>query len=111
MLNAGIMTEEEFEELVFSKDISVVDFSASWCGPCRMMAPILEDVSEKYKGKYYFYQIDVDSAEELAIKYNISAVPTILVFEKGKEIGRTSGYQDFDEFERFLNNTIKKADW
>ena len=110
MLNAGIMAEEEFEELVNSKDICVVDFSASWCGPCRMMAPILEDISEKYKGKYYFYQIDIDSAEELAQKHQISAVPTILVFAKGKEIGRTSGYQEFDEFERFLNNTIHKTD-
>ena len=66
--------------------------------------------SEKYKGKYYFYQIDIDSAEELAQKFEITAVPTIIVFAKGKEIGRTSGYQDFDEFERFLNNTIHKAD-
>lgn len=110
MLNAGIMAEEEFEELVNSKEICVVDFSASWCGPCRMMAPILEDISEKYKGKYYFYQIDIDSAEELAQKHQISAVPTVLVFSKGKEIGRTSGYQEFDEFERFLNNTIHSAD-
>lgn len=110
MLNAGIMTDEEFEEIVGSKDICVIDFSATWCGPCRMMAPILEDISEKYKGKYFFYQIDIDSAEELAQKFEITAVPTIIVFAKGKEIGRTSGYQDFDEFERFLNNTIHKAD-
>ena len=110
MLNAGIMTDEEFDEIVGSKDICVIDFSATWCGPCRMMAPILEDISEKYKGKYFFYQIDIDSAEELAQKFEITAVPTIIVFAKGKEIGRTSGYQDFDEFERFLNNTVHKAD-
>ncbi|MBR7172470.1 MAG: thioredoxin [Clostridia bacterium] len=110
MLNAGIMTNEEFEEIVSSKDVCVIDFSASWCGPCRMMAPIMEDIADKYKGKYYFYQIDIDSAEEIAMKYNITAVPTIVVTSKGKEIGRTSGYQEFDEFERFLNNTIHKAD-
>lgn len=110
MLNAGIMTEEEFEDILNNNKICVCDFSASWCGPCRMMAPILEDISDKYKGKYTFYQIDVDSAEELAEKYKISAVPTIVIFESGKEIGRTSGYQEFAEFERFLNNTVKKAD-
>ena len=67
MLNAGIMTDEEFDEIIGSKDICVVDFSASWCGPCRMMAPVLEDVSDKYKGKYFFYQIDIDSAEKFII--------------------------------------------
>lgn len=110
MLNAGIMTDEEFDEIVGSKEVCVIDFSATWCGPCRMMAPILEDISAKYKGKYYFYQIDIDSAEELAQRFGITAVPTIIVFSKGKEIGRTSGYQDYDEFERFLNNLVHKAD-
>ena len=109
MLNAGIMTDEEFDEIIGSKEICVVDFSASWCGPCRMMAPVLEDVSDKYKGKYFFYQIDIDSAEDLANKFKITAVPTIIVFKKGTEIDRTSGYQDFEEFERFLNNTVRKG--
>lgn len=109
MLNAGIMTDEEFDEIIGSKDICVVDFSASWCGPCRMMAPVLEDVSDKYKGKYFFYQIDIDSAEDLANKFKIEAVPTIVVFKKGTEIDRTSGYQDFEEFERFLNNAVRKG--
>lgn len=110
MLNAGIMTDEEFDEIVSSKDVCVCDFSASWCGPCRMMAPILEDISDKYKGKYYFYQIDIDSAEELANKFGITAVPTIIIFKKGKEVARTSGYMSFDETERFLLNNIHKAD-
>jgi len=108
MLNAGIMTNEEFDEIIGSKDICVVDFSASWCGPCRMMAPVLEDASDKYKGKYFFYQIDIDSAEELAQKFNVTAVPTIIVLKKGKEVDRTSGYQDLNEFERFLNNAVRK---
>ena len=109
MLNAGIMTEEEFDEIVSSKEICVCDFSASWCGPCRMMAPIMEDISDKYKGKYFFYQIDIDSAEEIANKFKIEAVPTIVVLKNGTEIARTSGYQDFDEFERFLLNSVHKA--
>lgn len=109
MLNAGIMTEEEFDAIINSKKVCVCDFSASWCGPCKMMTPVLEDVSDKYKGRYYFYQIDIDSAEELANKYHISAVPTIVVFSNGVEIGRTMGYQDFYEIERFINNTVQKA--
>lgn len=109
MLNAGIMTEEEFGEMVSSKEICVCDFSASWCGPCRMMAPIMEDISDKYKGKYYFYQIDIDSAEEIANKFKIEAVPTIVILKNGTEIARTSGYQEFDEIERFILNNVHKA--
>lgn len=107
MLNAGIMSEEEFNELIGGGKICVFDFSAVWCGPCRMFAPVMEELAEKYKGKYYFYQVDIDSAEELAIKYGVSAVPTVLIFKDGKEVGRTSGYQEFDEIERFINNAIK----
>lgn len=109
MLNAGIMTAEEFEEILSSKDICVCDFSATWCPPCRMMSPIMEDVSDKYKRKYYFYQVDIDSAEELAEKYKVEVVPTIIVFKKGKEIGRTTGFMEMEEVEDFLNNTIKKS--
>lgn len=108
MQSIGIITDEEFEELVGSGKVSICDFSASWCGPCRMLAPIMEDLSDKYKGKYFFYNIDIDSAEELANKLNIQAVPTIIVFKDGKEISRTSGYQSYDELERFINNATKK---
>ena len=65
MLNAGIMTDEEFDEIVSSKDVCVCDFSASWCGPCRMMAPILEDISDKYKGKYYFIKLTLIAQKNL----------------------------------------------
>lgn len=106
MLSAGIMTTEEFENILNSKEICVCDFSASWCGPCRMMAPILEDISDKYKRKYYFYQIDIDSAEELAEKFSVEVVPTIIIFKNGKEIGRTTGFQEMDEFEKFMLDTI-----
>ena len=109
MLNAGIMTNEEFEDIINLKRVTVVDFSATWCGPCRMMAPILEDISDKYKGKYFFYQVDIDSAEELAGAFNITVVPTIVIYYEGKEIGRTSGYQEMDEFENFLLTTVKQA--
>ncbi len=107
MFNAGIITDEEFDDIIKSKKVCVLDFSATWCGPCKMMAPVFEDVSDKYKGKYYFYKIDIDSAEDLANKLNISAVPTILVYENGVEKGRTSGYMDADELERFINGLVK----
>ena len=107
MLNAGIMTVEEFEDIISKKAVCACDFSASWCGPCRMMMPILEDVSEKHKKQCFFYQVDIDSAEDLAEKYNVDVVPTVIVFKGGKEVARITGYHEIDEFEEFLNSAIK----
>ncbi len=107
MLSAGIMSEEEFNELISSGKTCVFDFSASWCGPCQMLAPVVEDIADKYKGQYYFYKIDVDSMQELAIKLGIVAVPTIVVFADGKEVGRTSGYMELEELDGFLKETLK----
>ena len=107
MVNTGIMDDKEFEDLIGSKKVSVVDFSATWCGPCRMFHPVLEHVADKHKGEYNFYQIDIDSAENIAVRQGITAVPTVVIYKEGKELGRTSGYQEFDEFEEFLLNSVK----
>lgn len=109
MVNAGIMDLEEFESIVCKNKISIVDFSATWCGPCRMIAPIIEDSSEKHKGEYFYYQVDVDSSEELAEKFDIKVVPTIIVLKNGKELGRTSGFMELEDLEKFLKSTIKNT--
>lgn len=102
MIKVGIMTDEEFENIISNEKMTVVDFSAVWCGPCKMMEPVLEDAAEKHQGEYNFYQVDVDSAENLALKYQISAVPTIIAFKKGNIVGKTSGYMSLDDLELFL---------
>lgn len=107
MIDSGIMTDEEIDEIIGRGKKCVFDFYATWCEPCRMMKPVLEDVSDKYKGKIIFYQIDIDSAEELADRFEITAVPTIVLFDGGKEVARTSGYQEFDEIEKFLKESFK----
>lgn len=109
MLNAGIMDEEEFNKIIGSKNITVIDFSAVWCGPCRMMAPIVEHSADIHKGEYNYYQVDIDSAENIAVRHEISVVPTIVVFKGGKELGRTSGCTDLETFENFLSETVKSA--
>ncbi len=107
MVNAGIMDSKELKNMLSLHEISVIDFSATWCGPCRMMAPIVEDAADKNKGKYYFYNIDIDSSEELASEYKIQFVPTFVVFKRGKEVARTSGYMDYEDFIKFIENAIK----
>lgn len=109
MIKSGIMTDEEFDNIISNEKMTVVDFSAVWCGPCKMMEPVLEDASDRYKGEFNFYQIDVDSAENLARKYQISAVPTIITFKKGQIVGKTLGYMPIDELENFLEESNKKT--
>ena len=108
MIKAGIITYEEFDKIISNEKMTVVDFSAVWCGPCKMMEPVLEDASDRHKGEYNFYQIDVDSAEHLASKYQISAVPTIIAFKNGNIVGKTSGFMPLDELESFLTESNKK---
>lgn len=109
MIKVGIMTDEEFENIISNEKLTVVDFSATWCGPCKMMEPVLEDAAEKHNGEYRFYQVDVDSADNLARRFGIMAVPTIITFKNGQVISQASGYMPLDELEIFLAEANKKT--
>jgi thioredoxin 1 len=74
-------------------NVAVVDFSATWCGPCRMTAPVLERISEKMAGKVEFYNVDVDENGELANRFNITNIPCIILLKNGVEASRTVGFQ------------------
>lgn len=83
--------ENEFDEVVLKSDKPVfVDFYATWCGPCKMMSPILEQLSEE-KQDVVFAKIDVDNAERLAILYGISSIPCMILFKNGEEADRVVG--------------------
>ena len=83
--------ENEFDEVVLKSDKPVfVDFYATWCGPCKMMSPILEQLSEE-KQDVKFAKIDVDDAERLAILYGISSIPCMILFKNGEEADRVVG--------------------
>ena len=75
------VNEQEFRTKVMNDEIAVVDFSATWCGPCRMLAPVLEQISEEMAGKVNFYNVDVDEVPELAQEFRISSIPCL----SGKE--------------------------
>ena len=100
------LNEKEFTEAVKS-GICVVDFYATWCGPCKMMAPILQDIEEELGSKAKFFKIDVDENENLARKFGVMSIPTILILENGKECERKVGLwqrQDaFDTINSYLN--------
>ncbi len=90
------LTKENFKELIQEK--TLVDFYANWCGPCKMIAPELEKVKSDTK----VVKIDVDEFEELAREYGVMSIPTLILFEKGKEIKRTIGFMDKERIENFI---------
>jgi thioredoxin 1 len=86
------LTDATFEsEIAASQVPMVVDFWATWCGPCKMIAPILEEIAVEYEGKLKIGKVDVDANQEVATKYQIRSIPTLLVFKGGKVVDQIVG--------------------
>ncbi len=89
------LTSENFDEKVLKADKPIlVDFWAVWCGPCKMMAPIVSEIAEENADKMYVGKLNVDDAEDIAARYGINSIPCFILFENGQEKGRTVGVQD-----------------
>lgn len=100
---------EALEELISSTDKTVYcDFWATWCGPCRMLAPVFEDVSDKYEDKAVFVKIDVDEedSEAAAVKYGITSIPNIIAFKGGKPVDNSLGFVPQEALEAFVEKNL-----
>ena len=96
--------QDEFTSLIKENKLSVVDFFATWCGPCKMFGPILESVAGEYTEGVNFAKVGIDENLELTIDHNIQAVPTIVFYKNGIELKRVTGLMSADE----LRNTIEE---
>lgn len=86
------ITEDNFEQEVLKSDIPVLlDFSATWCGPCQMVAPIVEELGKDYDGKAKICKLDIDESQPLAAKYKVMSVPTLMYFKNGEPVDKLVG--------------------
>lgn len=101
------LTNANFDEIVVNSDIPViVDFWAPWCGPCKMFAPIFNDVSKKYPLKATFVKVNTENEQILGGKYHIKSIPTLVIFKDGKEVKRVSGALDPLRLSTLVNEFI-----
>ncbi len=105
----SIVGEDNFQSIVLqSKSPVMVDFWAQWCGPCLASAPVLEELAKEYTGKMDFAKVDVDANSQLAAKYGIASIPTMLVFKGGQPVQQITGYKPKKELKKVLDEVLGK---
>lgn len=100
-----IVNKDEFDAVI--KDgVVLVDFFATWCGPCKMLSPVLEELSAEMEGKATIVKVDVDQSQELAMKFGIMSVPTMIIFKNGEAVKQLSGFMPKPQLENALNSVL-----
>ncbi len=98
--------KESFEQALAKGALMMVDFWAEWCGPCRMLGPVIEDLAERYAGRAAVGKVNVDEEQELAIRYGVSNIPTVVFFRNGREIDRVVGAMPPETFTEILDRNL-----
>lgn len=100
--------DSNFDQIVLQAETPVlVDFWAAWCGPCRMVAPVVDELAEEYEGKVVFVKVDVDQNPKTASKYGIMSIPTLLVFNNGSPVTNIVGFRPKAELKKILDDVLE----
>lgn len=101
-----VLNGVDFKAVLSGTDTVVVDFWAEWCGPCKAISPILEDIEGKVEGKLKFFKLDVDSEPAIASEYGIESIPTLLVFKNGMPVKSVVGLMPRQELEKHILSVV-----
>ena len=102
------LTDKDFEEKIIKSDKpSLVDFFAPWCGPCKMVAPVMDSLAEKYRGKIVIAKINVDEEQRYAGQFGVMSIPTVIIFNNGKEVDRQVGFPGEQGYIDMIEKAIK----
>lgn len=99
------LTDETFDEAIAS-GVVLVDFFAEWCGPCRMLSPILADLASKLEGQARIAKLDIDAAQRVTTNFQVTSVPTLVLFKDGQEVDRVVGLRDAESLEKMINAAV-----
>ena len=102
----NVIDQNNFEEIINSKPVALVDLWASWCGSCRMLSPTVDDIAEQYEGRVAVAKCNVDDNDELAANFGVRSIPTLLFFKNGELADKTVGLVSKQEIENILNNLL-----
>lgn len=95
-----------FDKLIGEDKPVICDFYADWCGPCKMLAPVVEELSEKYSDKVNFVKVNIDENFELSVRYGIMSIPYVGVFKEGELVDKSIGYSSKSEMDEFISKNI-----
>jgi thioredoxin 1 len=101
------ISTSEFDSIIRNNNIVIVDFFTEWCMPCLMMVPVIDELAQLYAGKVCFVKINVDENSEVASRFKVMSIPTLIVFKKGNEVGRITGASSYDTLKSKIEQYLK----
>lgn len=104
---ANFVTHDEFEQLITENKLVVADYTATWCGPCRVVSPLIDQLATEYAQSVTVVKIDIDENPEAAKKNGIRSIPAVLVFRDGKMVENTFGSQPYETYSNILETQLK----